>query len=176
MKALCVLLMASTLVFAQQQPPAVKAFETQAKDYVKFRNKIKEAAPKLSKDSTPEQIEAYRAALEQSLRAARKGAKRGDLFRPEISDHIRLTLKTEFQGRDRKEIRDIAFETELQGVVLRVNYPYAQSAEFSEMPATLLSKLPQLPAELRYRFVGRNLILVDRESSVIIDFMPDALP
>ena len=61
MKALCVLLMASTLAFAQQQPPAVKAFESQAKDYIKVRNKIKEAAPKLSKDSTPEQIEAYRA-------------------------------------------------------------------------------------------------------------------
>ena len=85
-------------------------------------------------------------------------------------------MKSEFQGRDRKEIRDIAFETELQGVVLRVNYPYAESAELSEMPATLLTKLPQLPTELRYRFVGRNLVLVDRESNVIIDFMPDALP
>src|SRR5688572_20060554 len=109
MKVLCVLVMASALAFAQQQPPAVKAFETQAKDYAKLRNKVKEAAPKLSKDSTPEQIEAYRAALEQSLRAARKGAKRGDLFRPDISNHIRTTLKSEFQGRDRKEIRDIAF-------------------------------------------------------------------
>jgi hypothetical protein len=62
------------------------------------------------------------------------------------------------------------------GVVLRVNYPYAQSAEFSEMPATLLAKLPQLPKELRYRFVGRNMLLIDRESNVIIDFMPEALP
>lgn len=176
MKALCVLVMTSALAFAQQQTPAVKAFETQAKDYVKLRNKVMEAAPKLSKDSTPEQIEAYRATLEQSVRAARKGAKRGDLFRPEISDHIRITLKSEFQGRDRKEIRDIAFETELEGVVLRVNYPYSQNAAQSEMPATLLTTLPQLPAELRYRFVGRSLVLVDRESNVIIDFMLDALP
>jgi hypothetical protein len=176
MRIVFVILLSTTLAFAQQQQPAVKAFETQANDYVKLRNKVKEAGPKLSKDSTPEQIEAYRATLEQSLRAARKGAKRGDLFRPEISDHIRLTLKNEFQGRDRKEIRDIAFETELQGVVLRVNYPYSQDAELSEMPATLLTKLPQLPAEVRYRFVGRNLVLVDRESNVIIDFMPDALP
>lgn len=176
MKVLCVLVMASALAFAQQQPPAVKTFETQAKEYVKVRNKIKDAAPKLLKDSTPEQIEAYRVALEQSLLAARKDAKRGDLFTPEISDHIRRTLKTEFQGRDRKDIRDIVFETELQGVVLRVNHPYAQTAELSEMPATLLTKLPQLPTELRYRFVGHNLILVDRESNVIIDFMPNALP
>ena len=57
-----------------------------------------------------------------------------------------------------------------------MNDPYAQSAELSEMPATLLTKLPQLPKELRYRFVGHNMLLVDRESGVIIDFMPDALP
>jgi len=178
---------AATQAFAQQplaSPPvtspaekaAIKAFENQVNEYVKLRNKVREQAPKLSKDSTPEQIEAYRTALEESLRAARKGAKRGELFMPEVAAYIRRTLKNEFQGRDRKEIRDIAFETELQGVVLRVNYPYAQSAELSEMPATLLSKLPQLPTEVRYRFVSRNLVLVDRESNVIIDFMADALP
>jgi hypothetical protein len=155
---------------------AVEGFENQVKEYVKLRNKIRENAPKLSKDSTPEQIHAYRTNLEESLRAARKGARRGEIFMPEIADFIRRTLKNEFKGRDRKEIREIAFETEVQGVVLRVNYPYAQSAELSEMPATLLAKLPQLPKEVRYRFVGRNLILVDRESNVIIDFMPDALP
>jgi hypothetical protein len=163
-------------VTSPAEKAAIKAFENQVKEYVKLRNKVKEQAPKLSKDSTPEQIQAYRTALEESLRAARKGAKRGELFMPEISAYIRRTLKNEFQGKDRKEIRDIAFETELQGVVLRVNYPYSQSAELSEMPATLLSKLPQLPAEVRYRFVGSNMLLVDRESNVIIDFMPEALP
>ncbi len=175
MRIAAVVLLSATLVFAQQSP-AVKTFETRVKDYVKVRNKLRENAPKLSKDSTPQQIDAYRKALEESLRAARSGAKRGDLFTPDVADYIRRTLKTEFQGRDRKEIRDIAFETELQGVVLRVNYPYAQTAELSEMPPTLLLKLPQLPAEVRYRFVGTNLLLVDRESNVIIDFMTNALP
>lgn len=159
-----------------QNPALVQSFENQVKDYVKARNKLKEQIPKLSKDSTPEQIHAYQKTLEESQRTARKGARRGDLFKPEIAAFIRRTLKKEFQGKDRKEIRDIAFETEVQGVVLRVNYPYAQSAELSEMPAALLAKLPQLPNEVRYRFVGSNLVLVDRESNVIIDFMTDALP
>ena len=182
--------LAVTVAFAQKTespalaPPPVtpaekaviQAFENQVKEYVKLRKKVRENAPKLSKEATPEQIEAYRTNLEDSLRSARKGAKRGDIFSPEIGAYIRRTLKKEFQGKDRKEIRDIAFETELTGVVLRVNYPYAQSAEMSEMPATLLAKLPQLPNELRYRFVGNNIILVDRESNLIIDFMPDAVP
>jgi hypothetical protein len=154
----------------------IEGFENQVKDYVSLRKKVKEDIPKLSKEATPEQIEAYRKTLEESMRNARKGAKRGDIFLPEVGAYIRRTLKKEFQGKDRKEIRDIAFETELTGVVLRVNYPYAQSAEMSEMPATLLAKLPRLPNELRYRFVGHNIILVDRESNLIIDFMPDAVP
>ena len=40
----------------------------------------------------------------------------------------------------------------------------------------LSGTLPALPNEVRYRFVGSNLILVDRESNVILDFMPKALP
>lgn len=168
--------LAPPAVVSPADKAAIETFEKQVKAYVDLRNKARENAPKLSKDSTPEQIHAYKTALEQSLRGARTGAKRGEFFRPETANFIRRTLKIEFQGKDRQELREKIFETETQGVVLRVNYPYAQNAEFSEMPATLLAKLPQLPKEVRYRFVGRNMLLVDRESNVIIDFMPDALP
>jgi hypothetical protein len=168
--------LAPPAVVSPADKAAIDVFEKQVNAYVELRKKIRASAPKLSKDSTPEQLHAYRTALEESLRNSRAGAKRGELFRPETADYIRRTLKTEFQGKDRRELRDTIFETETQGVVLRVNYPYAENAELSEMPATLLAKLPQLPKEVRYRFVGRNLLLVDRESNVIIDYMPDALP
>lgn len=166
----------ASLAVAQKTQDPVAVFEKQVNEYIELRNKVRENAPKLSKDSTAEQIHAYRTTLENSLRSARPNAKRGEFFQPATADFIRRTLKTEFQGKDRQELREQIFETETQGVVLRVNYPYAQTAEYSEMPATLLTKLPQLPKELRYRFVGRNMLLVDRESDVIIDFMPDALP
>lgn len=187
----CALVWGSTVAVAQKTenaalaPPAVispadkaaiETFEKHVKGYIQLRNKVKENAPKLSKESTPEQIQAYRTALELSLRNARANAKRGEFFRPETAGFIRRTLKTEFQGKDRQELREKIFETETQGVVLRVNYPYAATAELSEMPATLLAKLPQIPKELRYRFVGRNMLLVDRESNLILDFMPEALP
>ena len=168
--------LAEPVVVSPADKAAIETFEKQVKDYIALRNKVRENVPKLSKDSTPEQIHAYRTALELSLRNARPNAKPGEFFLPATADFIRRTLKTEFQGEDRKELREQIFETETKGVVVRVNYPYAQSAELSEMPATLLTKLPQLPKELRYRFVGRNMLLVDRESNVIIDFMPDALP
>jgi hypothetical protein len=155
---------------------AIAAFETRVKDYVKLRNQVKDKLPKLSKDSTPEQIESYRKSFEEGMRAARAGAKPGDIFNTAGSDYIRRTLKTEFKGRDRAELREIVFEAENENIPLRVNYPYPEAKELTEMPATLLLQLPQLPKEVRYRFVGRNMLLVDRDNNLIIDYMPNALP
>jgi len=168
----------------QLQPPPVSsadkrtivAFENRVKAYMKLRDRIKAKLPKLSKASTPEQIESYRKSFEAQVRAARAGVKNGDIFRAGVAAYIRKTLRTEFQGKDRAELRDIVFEAETQGVPLRVNYPYPEKNELSEMPATLLIKLPQLPKEVRYRFVGRNMLLVDRDNNLIIDYMVDALP
>lgn len=154
----------------------ITTFDGRVKEYIKLRNRLREKVPKLSKDSTPEQIEAFRIAFEGALRTARAGAKPGDLFRPEVADYIRRTLRTEFKGKDRVELREIVFEAENKTVPLRVNYPYPATVELTEMPPTLLLTLPQLPKEVKYRFVGRNMLLVDREANLIIDYMVDALP
>lgn len=168
----------------QLKPPPVSsaekrtivAFENRVKAYVKQRNAVKANLPKLSKDSTPEQIESYRKSFEERMRTARTGAKNGDLFRAGVASYIRKTLRTEFQGKDRAELRDVIFDEETTGIPVRVNYTYPEKKEFAEMPATLLVKLPQVPKELRYRFVGKNLLLVDRDNNLIIDYMVDALP
>jgi hypothetical protein len=44
------------------------------------------------------------------------------------------------------------------------------------MPPSLLLALPQLPKQVRYRFVGTSLLLVDRENHLIVDYMTNALP
>lgn len=155
---------------------AIALFENRVKSYMKVRAKVKAKLPSLSKDSTPEQIESYRKTFEEALRVARAGAKRGDVFTPAAADYIRRTLRTEFKGKDRKELREIVFEAETQGVPLKVNYPYPEAKELTEMPPTLLLQLPQLPKEVKYRFVGRNMLLVDRDNNLIVDYMVDALP
>jgi hypothetical protein len=154
----------------------IVAFENRLKAYLKLRSALKAKLPKLSKDSTPEQIESYRKTFAERLRSARTSAKSGDLFRAGVASYIRKTLRTEFQGKERAELREVIFDEETTGIALRVNYPYPEKKEFAEMPATLLVKLPQVPKELRYRFVGKNLLLVDRDTNLIIDYMVDALP
>lgn len=162
---------------SEAEKQTIAEFEKRVKEYVKFRNGIKSKLPtKLSKDSTPEQIHAYMTSFEDAVRAARSGAKRGELFLPEVSTYIRTALREDFKGRDRVELRKTILQAETKGVPVRVNYPYPEEKEFVEMPPALLLKLPQLPQEMRYRFVGTNLLLVDRENNVIVDYMTNALP
>ena len=151
-------------------------FETRAKNYAQLRERIEGGLPKLPKKATPEQIEAHKAALLKSVQAARVGAKRGDVFTVGASEMIRGLLKAEFKGRDRRELRSAVFEGETKGVPVKVNAAYPESKELIEMPPSLLLALPQLPKQVRYRFVGTNLLLVDRESNLIIDYMTNALP
>ena len=161
---------------------AVKRFEQRVKNYMKLRNAVKARLPKLSKEATPEQIESYRANFEAAVRNTRTGAKRGDIFNHDGSDYIRRVLKTNFVGRDRVELREIVFDGEttpplaMKAVKVRVNYPYPDKVEFVEMPPTVLLNLPQLPPEVKYRFVGHNLLLIDNDNNLILDYMTNALP
>lgn len=155
----------------------VAAFEARVKQYVKLRESLENKLPKLSQDATPEQIEKHKTAFQQIVRSARTGAKQGNVFTPEAANFIRTIIKREFRGADRQELRKtVLVEADTKAVPLRVNYPYPESAELLEMPPTLLLKLPQLPKQVKYRFVGRNMLLVDRENGLIVDYMLDAVP
>ena len=154
---------------------AVAAFEKRVKEYVRLRERLEGEMPKLPKDATAEQIEAHKTAFQERVRAARAGAKPGQMFMPDIASFIRATVRDEFKGRERAELRETVL-AETQGVPMRVNYPYPDTKELVEMPPTLLLRLPQLPKQVRYRFVGRNMLLVDRENALILDYMPNALP
>jgi hypothetical protein len=158
------------------QPEAVKSFEKRVKEYVKLREQIEEKMPKLSKEAKPEEIEAHKKSFQEAVRTARTSAKPGHAFTPDVVNHIRTTIKREFKGTDLKQLRETALEGETKGVPLRVNYPYPETKELVEMPPTLLLALPTLPKQMRYRFVGKHLLLVDRENGLIVDYMLDALP
>lgn len=154
----------------------VAAFEKRVKNYSALRERVEGRLPKLSKDATPEQIETHKKSFQDAVRAARAGAKPGQLFTPDAAAFIRAAIKEEFKGRERAELRETVFEAETKGVPLRVNYPYPESKELLDMPPTLLLRLPTLPKQVRYRFVGGNMLLVDRENGLIIDYMTNAVP
>ena len=161
---------------ALKQRAVAQAFEDRVKAYVAQREAIEGKMPKLSKTARPEQIEAHEKQLFTRVRAARRTAKRGAIFTPESANLIRSIIKAEFKGQDRLEFRKAVFEAENKSVPVRVNLAYPESVELLEMPPNLLLVLPQLPRQVRYRYVGQNLLLMDRENHLIIDYMTNALP
>ena len=162
--------------FTAQDRTTFSDFEKRVKEYSILRERLEKQLPDLPKKATPEQIEAHKMALQRSVQAARAGEKQGNLFTPKASRLIVSIIKTEFKGRDRADLRKRVFEEGPKGVTVKVNFSYPESKEMLEMPPSLLLALPQLPKQLRYRFVGTNLLLVDRENNVIVDYMPNALP
>lgn len=185
-----VLLLASagtTLVTAQTAATAaptlsphekqlVSAFDRHVKDYLKQRDRVKKKLKPLSKDSTPEQIDAYQKEFVRELQAMRAGTKQGYIYSPQFTEYVRSLIKSEFPASDKAEIKQTILEAETTGVPLKVNFPYPESKEMAQVPPTLLLKLPQLPKEVKYRFVKRHMLLVDSDNSLIVDYTLNALP
>jgi hypothetical protein len=154
----------------------VSDFELKAKNYTKLREQLESQLPKLPKDASAEQIDAHETALQKAVQNARRNAKQGEVFTSPAARLIRKIIRTNYKGKDLLELREIVFEAQTDGVPLKVNTTYPETKEMVEMPPTLLLRLPQLPKQLRYRFVGRNLLIVDRENGIIVDYMTKALP
>jgi hypothetical protein len=64
-------------VITPAEKATIKRFDERVKEYVKVRAAVKAKAPKLSKDSTPEQIQAAENGLVVGIREARANAKQG---------------------------------------------------------------------------------------------------
>lgn len=163
-------------VVTKQEKQILAAFDSHVKDYLKQRQRVKAKLPPLPKNATAEQIDPYQKKFVESLRAMRSGTKPGYIFNPQTAEYFRTIIKTEIPAPDKAEIRQTILEADTKGVPLKVNYPYPETKELTQMPPTLLLKLPQLPKEVKYRYVGRHLLLVDTDNNLIVDYMLDALP
>lgn len=155
---------------------ALGEFENQAKAYSRMREDLEAKLPKMPKDATAEQIEAHKIAFQKLVLQARAGARQGEIFTPAAGAFVRRVIKTEFGGKDGANLRKTVLEAENKDVPVKINVAYPDSKEQIEMPPALLLALPQLPKQLRYRFVGTNLLLIDRENGLIIDYLTNALP
>jgi hypothetical protein len=57
-----------------------------------------------------------------------------------------------------------------------INMRYPVGQPLVTFPPNLLKQLHQLPEDLEYRFVGRDLILRDVKSNTIVDVIRHAIP
>jgi len=110
----------------------------------------------------------FRRRLALALRKARRHARPGEIFCQEVAGHMRQVVWHTLQGED-----DILSEVPAVPSV-RVNDFYPEGEPLATVPPSLLQKLELLPPELQYRFLGTALILLDIDTALIVDVIPDA--
>jgi hypothetical protein len=160
---------------SESEKKIVADFETAAKNYAAITERVRKQLPKLPDKATPEQIVAHKTALRQGVQMTWANAKPGDIFTPAAAAFIKTRIKTEFKGWERSDLRKTVLEADTK-VPLKINTPYPESKELVEMSPALLLALPQLPKQLRYRFVTRSLVIMDRDNGLLVDYLKDALP
>lgn len=154
----------------------IDAFMTRVKDYVTLHQKFENTLPKLSKDSSPQQIDKNQRALLEMIAQARRGAVRGAVFTPDMEKYVLSMLKKVFSAPDGAALRASVMDENPMGVKFGVNDRYPDEVPLSTMPPEVLAALPKLPEELEYRFVSDRLILLDPHAHLVVDYIDHALP
>jgi hypothetical protein len=150
------------------------AFLDRVNQYVAAHQKLENTLPKLSKESTPQQVDTHQRALSKLIQEARKDSKQGDIFTAESQVVIKKLIAKVFSGPDAASLKASIMDENPGVPNLRVNNRYPDEIPVSTIPPQLLEWLPKLPEEMEYRFVGNDLILMDTHAHIIADFIPDS--
>ena len=158
------------------QAAILQAFQERIQEYMKLREAAAKGAPKQKNTDDAEAIRAAQDALASRIREARRSAKPGAIFTPEIARHLRGLLHPAVEGRRGAETKAAIEDVQPSAVPLKVNARYPDNQPRPLMPPNVLARLPRLPDALEYRIVKGHLILRDAEANLIVDYIPNAVP
>ena len=151
-------------------------FQKRLDGYMALHDKAASGLSTPGKEATPAEIVNYQRQLEARLVPLRTSAKAGDIFSPEMQAFIRKYLAQLFSGPQGANLKGVVMDENPVDVKFGVNTRYPDTVPLSTMPAQVLEVLPKLPEGLEYRFIGRDLILMDVRAHTIVDFVRDAIP
>lgn len=155
----------------------IRDFETRVQAYVELHRALEVHTPPRTLTPDPWRIVAASDALAAAIVAARPHARQGDIFTAAATVEIRRRIRTALANVDVDHyLRDLYEGDDFRTLRAQIHGRNLQSRVPSGLPVPLLWVLPELPPELEYRIVGRDLALWDEHAAMVIDFIPDALP
>ena len=150
---------------------AAADFDARMLIYAELRTNLQRGLPPLRLTDDPREILIAEHALAKRIRAVRPGARGGEIFTPEIASAFKHALVLETRPSTCASILDDnpgAFS-------YSINDTYPKRRPLSTVPPGILILLPNLPADVEYRFLGQHLILHDTRANVILDRIRDAI-
>ena len=187
--AIALMLLVGSLGYAQAQAPAPSPdpesptfrmqvwgyiaadFSARIWQYSELRSELEKGLPRLRVTRDVRELRRAQRALAHKIRVARHGAEQGDIFTPAIGMEFREVLSSEMHADTWAAIMDDN-PGEFSN---RVNGTYPGKRPLSTVPPNILARLPRLPEDVQYRFVGRHLVLLDTRANLILDRIPNAI-
>ena len=158
------------------EAPVLADFDSRVKEYMDLHQKLEDTLPRLSKDSSPDEIDKHQRALERLVQQARKGVHPGTVFTPSMQALVRRVMADVFGGPDGAALKASIMDENPGLRTLKVNARYPDTVPLSTVPPQVLQRLPKLPEELEFRFIGRHFILMDEHAHIIVDLTENVLP
>jgi hypothetical protein len=155
-----------------------KIFTDRVQAYVQMQKNLEASLSILKPTKDVAQIVEHQHALAGKIADARRSARQGDIFTHEATERFRKIIRSEFHGPEGRLARQTIRQDDPSKVIkrLHVNDVFPEGVPLTTTPPTLLLKLPELPQELAYRFVGHDLTLIDIKARLIVDLIPNAIP
>ena len=186
MRTLCVIILCAYGAVAWAAPVrspddrdaarVARLFQDRVRAYVTLQKELEGSLAGMKAATEVERLKGHQDGLARSIAAARQASRRGDIFTPEVTALFRSVIREALEGRDGRRIRRTIMEGDPEkATVLAVNAVYPEEIPLGTMPPSILRRLPALPVELAYRFVGTSLVLKDVKTNVILDFMPEVM-
>lgn len=119
---------------------------------------------------------AVMSALADVALTARPAPREGDIFSPDVADLFRRRISETLQVYDYNPA-DVLTEMDVEELVappVMVNETVPRGIGL--MMPWLAGALPVLPEELAYRLVGRDFVLIDVQSNLVVDVIRAVLP
>ena len=154
---------------------ATLEFQKRVEAYMKVHNEAEGKVPNLKRTDDPVEISKREQALAEMIMTLRANAPPNEIFAKEYTPHFVKIVQDDFASRSAADRKALVHELP-KHVKVDVNTPYPTTLPLVTFPAGLLRKLPDLPPELEYRIVGRNLILRDVKANLIVDVLRDVVP
>ena len=161
---------------ASAEAAALKQFDEAIANYMALRRKLRSEVAGPVKNSSSSQVTNASDALAGAIERARQGAHVGAMFNAPVATVIKGRIADAVRTEKLVAVLADIDDEGKAGVAPKVHLRLPVSAQMATMPASLLNVLPQLPKELEYRILGRYLVLRDVDASLILDYIPVAVP
>ena len=156
---------------------AVKQFDQAVVEYMALRQRLRGEVSGPVKDSTSTQLTDASDALAAAIQRARPKARVGGFFTAPVAAvfkrRVADTVRTEKLTTVLTKIDD---DDEAVSAPPKIYVRMPVSEQMATMPPALLAILPPLPKELEYRILGGYLLLRDVDASLVLDYIPAAVP